>query len=153
MGSWIWVVLVIATAATVGLVWWKRRARRVYVIDHLKLEMHPPCVLEDHVVEQVWRAPISMTNTSRRPRPHPLLADRARVQAGRYVYFADVYLDVDARELNPRDVALAWVEFALPCDALAHRIDSGILSGGRRPRTLRWARSSAASAQRPVTVS
>lgn len=148
-----WAAFVIATASIAGLVWWKRRARRVYVIDHVKLEMHPPCVLEDRVVEQVWRAAISMTNTSRRPRPHPLLADRARVRAGRYVYLADVYLDVDARELNPRDVALAWVEFALPCDALAHRIDSGILSGGRRPRTLRWARSSAAGSLGPVTVS
>lgn len=64
--GWMWAVLVIAMASMVGLVWWKRRARRVYVIDHVKLEMHPACVVEDRVAEAVWRAAISMTNTSRR---------------------------------------------------------------------------------------
>ena len=112
--GWMWAVLVIATASMVGLVWWKRRARRVYVIDHVKLEMHPACIVEDRVVEQVWRAAISMTNTSRRPRLLPVLAERATVRTGRSVYLANVYLDADVRELNPLSVALAWVEFALP---------------------------------------
>lgn len=147
-----WAVLVIVMALAVVFVWWRRRARRVYVIDHVKLEMHPPCVIEDRVVEQVWRAAISMSNMSRRPRPHPLLVDRARVRAGRYVYLADVYLEVNARELNPREVALAWIEFSLPSDAPAHRIHTGVLSGGSRPRTLRWTGSSTASAHRPVAV-
>ncbi|GAA3033462.1 hypothetical protein GCM10010462_20420 [Microbacterium dextranolyticum] len=148
-----WAVLVIAMASTVGLVRWKQRARRVYVIDHVKLELHPAHIVEDRVVEAVWRAAISMTNTSRRPRSIPVLAERATVRAGGYVYLADVYLDVDVRELNPRGVALAWIEFALPGDAPAPRIDTGILDAGGRSRTLRWAGSSAASEQRPVTVS
>ena len=114
MDGWMWAVLVIATASMVGLVWWKRRARREYVIDHVKLEMYPPCVIEDRVVEQVWRAAISMTNTSRRPRLLPVLAERATVRAGRSVFLANVYLDADVRELNPLSVARAWVEFALP---------------------------------------
>ena len=144
-----WAVLVIATASMVGLVWWKRRARREYVIDHVKLEMYPPCVIEDRVVEQVWRAAISMSNMSR-PRPHPLPVDRARVRAGRYVYLADVYLEVNARELNPREVALAWIEFSLPSDAPAHRIHTGVLSGGSRPRTLGWALTCGETVPSPV---
>lgn len=147
-----WTALVIATALTVGIAWWKRRARRVYVIDHVKLEMHPPCVMEDRVVEQVWRAAISMTNTSRRPRLLPMFCERATVRAGRCVYLANLYLDVDVHELNPRDVTLAWVAFALPGDVPAHRIDTGLLDGGRRPRTLRWAPRSAVNVQQPAIV-
>lgn len=147
-----WAALVIAAASTIGVLWWKRRARHVYVIDHVKLEMHPPGVVEDRVVEQLWRAAISMTNTSRRPRVLPVLADRATVRAGRCVYLADVYLDANVHELNPRDVTLAWVEFALPSDAPAHRIDTGLLDGGRRPRTLRWAPRSAVNEQQPAIV-
>ena len=76
MDGWMWAALVIAAASTIGVLWWKRRARHVYVIDHVKLEMHPPGVVEDRVVEQLWRAAISMTNTSRRPRVLPVLAQR-----------------------------------------------------------------------------
>lgn len=134
-----WAVIVVATASMVCLVWWNRRARRVYLIDHVKLEMHPPCVIEDRVVEQVWRAAISMTNASRRPRSLPLLAERATVRAGRCVYLADVYLDTDVGELNPRAVTLAWVEFLLPGDLAADRVHAEILAGGRHRRDLRWA--------------
>lgn len=137
--GWMWALLVTATALTVGLAWKKRRARRVYVIDHVKIEIHPPCVVEDRVVEQVWRAAISMTNASRRPRPLPLFAERATVRAGRYVYLAEVYLDGDVPEVNPRDVALAWIEFALPSGLRFGRISTDILEGGRPRRALRWA--------------
>lgn len=153
MDGWMWTVLVIATAPTIGIVWWKRRTRRVYVIDHVKLEVHPPCVIEDRVVEQVWRAAISMTNTSRRPRSLPVFAERATVRAGRCVYRADVYLDVDVRELNPRDAALAWIEFVLPVGVPADRIDTVTLAGERHPRILRWVLSSKASVQHPVPLS
>lgn len=132
-----WAALVIAAASTIGVLWWKRRARHVYVIDHVKLEMHPPGVVEDRVVEQLWRAAISMTNTSRRPRVLPVLAARATVRAGRSVFLADVYLDADLHELNPRDVALAWVEFVLPSAVPADRIDT-VLIGDQRARALRW---------------
>ncbi|GLJ80852.1 hypothetical protein GCM10017586_25350 [Microbacterium imperiale] len=132
-----WAVLVIATASMVGLVWWKRRARHVYVIDHVKLEMHPAYAVEDRVVEQVWRAAISMTNTSRLPRSLPVLAERATARAGRCVFLANVYLDADVRELNPRAVALAWIEFVLPGGVSPRAIDTEILAGDRRPRPLR----------------
>lgn len=38
MDGWTWAALVIATASMVGLVWWKRRARRVYVVDHVTVD-------------------------------------------------------------------------------------------------------------------
>ncbi|MBT8797461.1 hypothetical protein [Microbacterium flavum] len=131
-------MLVIATASTIGLVWWKRGARRVYVIDHVKLEMHSACVVEDRVVEQVWRVAISITNTSRRPRLLPVLAERATVRADRCVFLANVYLDADVRELNPRAVALAWIEFVLPGGVSPRAIDTDIIVGDQRPRPLRW---------------
>jgi len=148
-----WALLVTATALTVGLAWKKRRARRVYVIDHVKIEIHPPCVVEDRVVEQVWRAAISMTNASRRPRPLPLFAERATVRAGRYVYLADVYLDADIQELNPRDVALAWVEFVLPGDLAADRVHAEILADERHRRALRWAPRSTSGVRGRAAVS
>lgn len=153
MDCWMWALLVIATALTVGLAWKKRRARRVYVIDHVKIEIHPPCVVEHRVVEQAWRAAISMTNASRRPRPLPLFAERAAVRAGRYVYLADVYLDADIQELNPRDVALAWVEFVLPGDPAAERVHGEILADERHRRALRWAPRSASGVRGRAAVS
>lgn len=138
MDGWMWAVLVVATASMVGLVWWKRRARHVYVIDHVRVEMHPACVVEDRAIEQVWRAAISMTNTSRRPRSLPVLAERATARAGRCVFLANVYLDADVRELNPRAVALAWIEFVLPGGVSPRAIDTDILIGDRRPGPLRW---------------
>lgn len=132
-----WAVLVIPMVMAVVFVWW-RRARRVYVIDHVKLEMHPACVVEDRVVEQVWRSAISMTNTSRRPRFLPVLAKRATVRTGRSVFLANVYLDSDVHELNPREVALAWVEFVLPENASPRRIDTTSLLGDVRARALHW---------------
>lgn len=133
-----WAVLVIATASTIGIAWWKRRARRVYVVDHVKLEMHPPCVVEDHVVEQVWRAAISMTNTSRRPRSLPVLTERATVRASRRVFLANVYLETDVDEVNPDDIALAWVEFVLPGGLAPGVILVSRLRSDERARPLRW---------------
>lgn len=113
MDVWIWVVITVAVVS-VAAVRWKRRARRTYVIAQVRVEMHPACVVEDRMVEVVWRAAISMTNTSRRPRTLPVFAERATVTVGRRVYLATVYLDADLDEANPGDVALAWVEFVLP---------------------------------------
>lgn len=151
MDGWTWAALVIATASTIGITWWGRRARRVYMIDHMKVEMHPACVVDDRVVEQVWRAAISMTNTSRRPRLLPVVAERATVRAGRSVFLANVYLDADVHEGNPQSVALAWVYFALPNSTPAGRIDIDLLTGERLLRTLRWApRSGPASSAEAV---
>ena len=133
-----WAALVIAAASTIGVLWWKRRARHVYVIDHVKLEMHPPGVVEDRVVEQLWRAAISMTNTSRRPRVLPVLAQRATVRSGGRVFLANVYLETDVDEVSPGDVALAWVEFVLPGGKAPGVIVASRLRSDERARPLRW---------------
>ncbi|MCC2032610.1 hypothetical protein [Microbacterium allomyrinae] len=57
-------------------------------------------VVDDRVVEALWRAAISMTNKTRRPRALPLFAERATVKAGRRVYLSSVYLDADAIEVT-----------------------------------------------------
>lgn len=127
MEVWIWVVLAGVTALPVAVVWWKRRARRVYVIDHVRVEMHPACVIEDRVIEQVWRAAISMTNTSRRPRALPVFGERATVRARRRAYLATVYLDADDIEVSPGVVAVAWVECVLPSDSVPTAIRTHVL--------------------------
>lgn len=133
-----WAALVIATASTIGIAWWGRRARRVYMIDHMKVEMHPACVVDDRVVEAVWSAAISMTNTSRRPRVLPVMAERATVRAGSRVFLANVYLETHVDEVNPDDVALAWVEFVLPGGIAPGVIVVSRLRGDERARPLRW---------------
>lgn len=138
MDGWTWAALVIATASTIGITWWGRRARRVYMIDHMKVEMHPACVVDDRVVEQVWRAAISMTNTSRRPRLLPVFGERATVGASRRIFLANVYLETDVDEVNPDDVALAWVEFVLPSGMAPGVIVVSRLRSGERARPLRW---------------
>lgn len=114
MDGWIWAVLVGVSAVVVLAVCRKRRARRVYVIDHVRVEMHPARVVEDRVIEHVWRAAISMTSTSRGPRILPVFAERATVRAGKRDYLARIYLDTAEIEVDPSAIALAWVEFMLP---------------------------------------
>lgn len=143
---WIWVALALVAAAPIVGVWWKRRARRVYVIDHVRVEMHPACVVEDRVIEQVWRAAILLTNTSRRPRALPTFAERATVRAGRREYLATVYLDADEVEVNPREVSLAWVESVLPADVVPSLTRAVLLRQRRTPRVLRYAPARASGA-------
>lgn len=109
------------------------------MIDHVRVEMHPACIVEDRVIEQVWRAAISMTNVSRRPRLLPVLAERATVRAGIRAYLASVYLDADAFEVNPGAVAVAWVECVLPSESVPIAVRADVLFGGRAPRGARFA--------------
>lgn len=134
MDVWIWVVLTGVAAVLVVGVWLRCRARRVYVINHVRVEMHPPCIVEDRVIEQVWRAAISMTNMSRRPRALPVLAERATVRAGWRAYLVSVYLDADVLEVNPGAVAVVWVECVLPRDSVPAAIRSHVLYNWRAPR-------------------
>lgn len=133
MDLWTWFMLVGVAGMAVAGVWWKRRARGVYLINHVRVEVHPARVVEDRMLEVVWRAAISMKNVSRRPRTLPVVAERATVSAGRKVYLASVYLDAAMEEINPGDVALAWVEATLPADRMPARATlAGIgTTGGR----------------------
>lgn len=146
MDVWIWVVLAGIAAVLVASVWWRWHARRVYVISRVRVEMHPACVVEDRVIEKVWRAAISMTNTSRRPRALPTFAERATVRAGRREYLATVYLDAGEFEVNPREVSLVWVESVLPADAVPSLTRAVLLRQRRTPRVLRYAPTRASGA-------
>ncbi|MFE5410182.1 hypothetical protein [Microbacterium sp. NPDC056569] len=134
-----WVLVAGLVLVAIAAVWLKRRARRAYVIDHVRVEMHPACVVEDRVVEQVWRSALSMTNQSRRPRAVPTFAERSTVRAGRREYLASVYFDADDLEINPRAVALAWIEYVLPMDAVPGRARLALLGAYRRPKSLAFA--------------
>lgn len=139
MEIWTWVVVAGLVLAAIVAVCLKRRGRRVYVIDHVRVEMYPACVVEARVIEQVWRAALSMTNLSRRPRAVPTFAERSTVRAGRREYLASVYFDADDLEINPRAVALAWIEYVLPMDAVAGRARLALLEDDRRRRVLAFA--------------
>lgn len=151
MDPWIWFVVAAVPAAAGGVAWLRLRARRVYVIDHVRVEMHPGSVVEDRVIEQVWRSAISMKNASRRPRPVPTFAERATVRTGWREYLASVYLDSDDVEINPGAVALAWVEYELPTDAAPGRVRLALLAHEGDPRTLRFASARATEAGKPTS--
>jgi len=122
--------------ALIGVILVGRRwfaPRGAYRIDHFRVELHDAHVIEDRVLDVVWRAAVTMTNTTRRPQPLPILAERATVSAGRKTYLAYVYLDTSAAEVNPDDVALAWVESVLPAGIAPHNW-SLLAIGPRRPR-------------------
>lgn len=136
MDTWQWVIvggaaLLLLAAA---IVWWKRRPRRAITVDHIRVELHPAHIVDDSVVEVVWRAAISMTNTSRRPRALPTVAERATVRAGRRTYLATIYLDADAAEISPGEVTLAWVEWLLPAGKQPGNCQVHELRTLRRPR-------------------
>jgi hypothetical protein len=136
---WTWVVVAGLVLAAIVVVCLKRRGRRVYVIDRVRVEIYPACVVEDRVIEQVWRSALSMTNLSRRPRAVPTFAERSTVRAGRREYLASVYFDADDLEINPRAVALAWIEYVLPMDAVPGRARLALLGDDRRRRVLAFA--------------
>ncbi len=157
MDVWIWVVLTGVAAVLVVGVWLRCRARRVYVINHVRVEMHPPCIVEDRVIEQVWRAAISMTNTSRRPRMLPTLGERVTVNCGGRSYLASAFLDAEPVEINPGEVALVWVDAVLPADSRPRSCALVHLRIQRPPRSLRflWSgtrRSDLADPDRPMRL-
>ena len=96
---------------------WRRNGHRAATLDGIKIEVHGVHPVEDLFVEDLWRATISMTNRSRKPRPLPVLASRATIAAGKKCYLAAVFLERNTPELSPDDVAIAWVEGTLPAGA------------------------------------
>lgn len=132
------VVLSGVVGIALSCVWWNRRARRVYVIDHVRVKMHAACVIEDRVVEIVWRAAITMTNTSLRPRVLPVFAERATVRAGRRTYLGSVYLESYVSEISPGETVVAWLEGTLPAPSI-QGVELLQLRPRNRNRRLRWA--------------
>lgn len=90
-------------------------------VDGVRLEVTAPLVVEDRVLEQVWEVPIILTNTTRRPRTVPVLAQRAEVRTKHARYTAEVTTDVSWEgehqtrlELNPAGTAIGSVWVVLP---------------------------------------
>lgn len=119
----VWFLIAFIAGVVAAIVWWKRRPRRTVTIHHVRVELHDAHIIEDRVVDAVWRAAISMTNNTRRPRVLPVFGARATVTAKSRVYLAEVFLENESKEANPGDVALAWVEFVLPEKAAARHVE------------------------------
>lgn len=134
----IWILVVAIVGVVAGVVWWRLRPRRVFTIDHVRVEMHDAVVVEDRVIEAAWRVAISMKNVSRRPRVLPVFAERATVRAGWREYLATVYLEDDVVDVNPGEVALAWVEFVLPAGLMPRTAVVRRLDHSKRTRGSRW---------------
>jgi hypothetical protein len=49
------------------------------------VELHDARIIDDRVIDAVWRTAISMTNKTRRPRALPVFAEQATVVAARRV--------------------------------------------------------------------
>lgn len=138
--GWFWILLACVTAVPSAVIgWWRLRPRRAFKAQHIRVELHGAHIVEDRLVEVLWRSAVSMTNNSRRPRALPVLAARATVRAGHRVYLARICLDADVSEINPGDVALAWVQFVLPAEVVPRRCNIVQLRGVRSTRKFRLA--------------
>lgn len=136
--NWLLVLIVCSGAAIDSSASWRKaRPQRARSVGRFRLEIHPAHVIEDRAIEVLWRAAITSTNRSRKPRVLPVLAMRATVAARRRTYLATIYLDGSPAELNPDDVALAWIEFVLPAGVRPMSASITRLSGPRTPQQLR----------------
>jgi len=115
---------------------WRRIGHRAATLDGIKIEVHGVHPVEDLFVEDLWQATLSMTNRSRKPRPLPVLASRATITAGKKRYLATVFLERDAAELSPDDVAIVWVEATLSAGAIPRSLELVELRSGGAPRPL-----------------
>lgn len=131
-------LLIMGIMLATGGLWHARLARRTMSVDHVRVEMHDAHVVEDRVIEIVWRAALSVSNRGRRPRSVPTFAERATVTAGHRVFAADVYLEAECVEINPGRVAIAWLEVVLPRAACPTSGTIVQLRVRRRPRRLRF---------------
>lgn len=123
--------------AVTWLVWRAGHARPSRMQRGIRIELHGVHIVEDRVLDGLWRATLSMTNRSRRPRTLPVLASRATVAAARRVYLAEVFMERDVTELSPGEVAVAWVECALPNGVSPGPVELAALRPGKTSRRLR----------------
>lgn len=123
--------------AIAWLVWRAGHARPSRVQRGIRIELHGVYMVDDRVVDGLWRAALSMTNRSRRPRSLPVLASRATVAAARRVYLAEVFMERDVAELSPGEVVVAWVECVLPNGVSPGLVELAELRPGNTNRRLR----------------
>jgi hypothetical protein len=91
---------------------------------------------EDLVIERNWRITLLMTNVTRKPTTIPVLGSRAVVTAGRKQFAGTVFLEREARELNPGDGLIAWVLVRLDSGGVPRRVEVELNSSMRVSATL-----------------
>ena len=115
----------------------RRRFRRLpATINGIRIECQGAVLDEDLVVERNWRATLLMTNVTRKPVSVPVLGSRAVVTSGRKQYAGAVYLEREAREINPGDGLVAWVLVRLDSGGVPRRVEVELNSSMRVSATL-----------------
>jgi hypothetical protein len=115
----------------------RRRFRQLpATINGVRIECQGAVLDEDLVIEQNWRATLLMTNVTRKPVSVPVLGSRAVVTSGRKQYAGAVYLEREARELNPGDGLVAWVLVRLDGGGVPRRLEVELNSSVRVSATL-----------------
>lgn len=126
------IIVGLAVTATTLVVRRHRRFRRAPTrIDGVRIECQGAVLDDDLVIEQNWRITVLMTNVTRKPVPVPVLGSRAIVTAGRKQYSGTVYLEREARELNPGDEIVAWVLVRLAGGESPRRVEVELNSSVR----------------------
>jgi len=132
-----WMLLTIVVVGLVVLILTllvrrRRSFRRLpATIKGVRIECQGAVVDDDLVIERNWRITLLMTNVTRRPAAVPTLGSRAVVTAGRIHYAGTVYLEREARELNPGDVIVAWILVRLNSEGVPRRFEVEVNSSLR----------------------
>jgi hypothetical protein len=115
----------------------RRNFRRLpATIKGVRIECQGAVLDDDLVIERNWRITLLMTNVTRRPAAVPMLGSRAVVTSGRKQYAGAVYLEREARELNPGDGLVAWVLVRLDSGGVPRRVEVELNSSMRVSATL-----------------
>ncbi len=128
-----WPALLIAAIALVLAAWLLLRAQNSPSLPAdvagIRLEVTAPLVVEDRVLEQLWEVPVVLTNTTRRPRTVPVLAQRAEVRTKQARYTAELTTEVSwgregggRLELNPAGTTIGSVWVVLPAGEVPVRL-------------------------------
>jgi len=129
-----WMLLTIVVVGLVVLILTlvvrrRRNFRRLpATIKGVRIECQGAVLDEDFVIERNWRITLLMTNVTRKPAAVPVLGSRAVVTAGRRLYAGTVYLEREARELNPADAIVAWVLVRLDSGGVPRRVEVEVAS-------------------------
>lgn len=124
-----WILFTAVFVVVVAIVVWgvvarRRRFRRLpATLGGVRIECQGAHLDEDLIVEQNWRITFLLTNSTRMPRPVPVLSSRATVKVGREKYAGTLYLEREASEINPGDALVAWVLAQLPATPATVTVD------------------------------
>lgn len=136
--NWVLILIVLIALVMTSIAIWRARRQRVrrlpIAIGGVRIELQGVHLDDDLVVECNWRLTFLMTNSTKRPASVPPLSSRAIVRSGRKEYAGALYLERDARELNPDQVIVAWVLCQLPGGSTPERVAIEWMRGTRSVR-------------------